>query len=376
MICSNCYNGCTSVISDKCVRYTGVDITLLGIKNGDSLSYVEQALATYLTATMDGSGIHLDGLQDSLCCIISESLPTLSVTEGLTALDLFVGLIGAVCKLSEKVTEIQKNSLAYSYELGCLTIDQQSSTEEVLQAVIKFLCQTNSSLTALALNVSTNYVPLSQLNSLIAAYLASQSTSTLLCNKMTPYVVYPFYPPASELSNFSSTGSGTGKYLNIYICNGLNGTPDLRGVTLVGDTTSYAGATFSSKVTPGVNGNPSYSAGSFSIVGNNTITLAPSQVPQHIHTTIVTEANHSHASGTAFGHIAKVTENSGGGSYCHIADNPTEIFTAEQWTAGAKTNLTVAVNPALGNGGGDGICASHNNIQPSVAVYYIMYIPA
>ncbi|BCU97892.1 MAG: hypothetical protein CM15mV19_1420 [uncultured marine virus] len=45
--CSNCYNGCTEITSDKCVKYTGVDVPILGIKNGDSLSYVEQALITF-----------------------------------------------------------------------------------------------------------------------------------------------------------------------------------------------------------------------------------------------------------------------------------------------------------------------------------------
>jgi len=58
-ICSNCYNGCVETTSDQCVRYTGVDVPVLGIQTGDSLSYVEQALITFLTSTLDGSGIIL-----------------------------------------------------------------------------------------------------------------------------------------------------------------------------------------------------------------------------------------------------------------------------------------------------------------------------
>lgn len=38
--CSNCYNGCTEIVSDKCVKYTGVDIPELGIVKGDPLSAV------------------------------------------------------------------------------------------------------------------------------------------------------------------------------------------------------------------------------------------------------------------------------------------------------------------------------------------------
>ena len=55
--CSNCYNGCTEITSDKCVKYTGVDVPILGIKTGDSLSFVEQALITFLGSTLDGTGI-------------------------------------------------------------------------------------------------------------------------------------------------------------------------------------------------------------------------------------------------------------------------------------------------------------------------------
>ena len=60
MSCSNCFNGCVETTSDKCVKYTGIDVPILGIKKGDSLSYVEQALIEFLTSTLDGSGIKLD----------------------------------------------------------------------------------------------------------------------------------------------------------------------------------------------------------------------------------------------------------------------------------------------------------------------------
>ena len=45
--CSNCYNGCVEITSDKCIKYTGVDVPILGIKNGDSLSFIEQSLITF-----------------------------------------------------------------------------------------------------------------------------------------------------------------------------------------------------------------------------------------------------------------------------------------------------------------------------------------
>jgi hypothetical protein len=44
MPCSNCYNGCTEIVSDKCVKYTGLDVPALGIQNGDSLNFIEASL--------------------------------------------------------------------------------------------------------------------------------------------------------------------------------------------------------------------------------------------------------------------------------------------------------------------------------------------
>lgn len=32
MSCTNCFNGCTEITSDKCVRYTGTNIPELGIQ--------------------------------------------------------------------------------------------------------------------------------------------------------------------------------------------------------------------------------------------------------------------------------------------------------------------------------------------------------
>ena len=85
-ICSNCYNGCTEIVSDKCVRYTGIDVPVLGIQTGDSLSYVEQALIEFLTSTLDGTGIKLTIDPAIICNLVNQYLPD---CEDLNALNLF-----------------------------------------------------------------------------------------------------------------------------------------------------------------------------------------------------------------------------------------------------------------------------------------------
>ena len=100
--CSNCYNGCTEITSDKCVKYTGVDVPVLGIKNGDSLSYVEQALITFLSSTLDGTGI-IPVIQPSdVCPSVDKHLPDcdpISLNNWLTA------LLKALCALEDTVAE-------------------------------------------------------------------------------------------------------------------------------------------------------------------------------------------------------------------------------------------------------------------------------
>ena len=42
--CTDCYNGCTEIVSDRCVKYTGIDVPVLGIQTGDTLSHVEESI--------------------------------------------------------------------------------------------------------------------------------------------------------------------------------------------------------------------------------------------------------------------------------------------------------------------------------------------
>src|SRR5690348_12556031 len=97
--CSNCYNGCTEIASDKCVKYTGVDVPVLGIVKGDSLSYVEQALITFLTATLNGSGITIEIDAEDYCNVVTQYLQE---CETVTALDLFKALVKAACSLQSQ----------------------------------------------------------------------------------------------------------------------------------------------------------------------------------------------------------------------------------------------------------------------------------
>ena len=186
MSCSNCYNGCPEIVSDKCVKYTGVNVPILGIQTGDSLSYVEQALIEFLTSTLDGTGIKPVIDPTIICNLVQKYLPTCG---DLTIVDISVALIKAACDLQDQVDAIVSELaiLNANYNVSCLSgVVSSSDTHDVLQATINKLCSVSSALTALALDVSTNYVKKSELNALIQAYLNSIGTSTLIKNKMVP----------------------------------------------------------------------------------------------------------------------------------------------------------------------------------------------
>jgi microcystin-dependent protein len=393
--CSNCYNGCTEPISDKCVKYTGIDVPELGISNGDTLLHVENVLITFLKPMLVGNGITPNIDNSIICEVVSKYLPSCSTCNGFSLNEILTALVKASCDLQDQINNIT-NSLEViesPYETNCLSgVNSSSNTHDVLQSVINKLCELNVNLAALALDVSVNYVKFSELDAIIQSYLNTNNQFTLIKNRMVPYAVQPYYGP---LSYFDGTGAGTGDWINVYLCNGNNGTPDLRGRTLVGTTSGMFGGVLSPDIDPTIPGNPSYTlSGAIppfagSTAGNNQVTLTPSQIPSHSHsTTVSTVNNHSHYTVVS----GSVTSNNNNSLFDGTASNRNEWpLTSRAFNQASDAfdyELTSTNNTAnagktgeagshthdvsVGNTGGG---LSHNNVQPSRACYFIIYIP-
>jgi len=379
--CSNCYNGCTEIVSDRCVKYTGIDVPVLGIQTGDSLSYVEQALITFLTSTLDGTGIKIDLTGIDICTLVQSYLPTCG---DISIVDISKALIQAACDIQEQVDAIDAKLVILNadYTIGCLTgVTASSDTHAIVQAVINKVCQLGVDLVALALDLETNYISVDNIDSYIAAYIGGSSQTTLMSNKMVPYTPIPFYPTVDYLSGkFDGTGAGIGNWLKIYLCNGSNGTPDLRGRTLVGTTTGMGGGAFNPFVDPSILGNPNYSLGT--VTGTNQITLSITQIPTHTHiaiaTSTITPSTHSHltaADETAIGLTATnpiAANYSLGGNLGYALKSATGTIATLGKTNDvtlSATATTLVSNASVGGG------LPHSNIQPGIGCYYIMYIP-
>ena len=382
MSCESCYNGCVQTVSDECVRYTGINYAALGVETGDNLVSVEQAIMNALVPLLSGEG---DAIALNISCpIVDLYLPAHTPNTQ----ELFTATVSAICSLQAQIFTIDDvlTILNANYTIGCLTgVTASSDTHAIVQAIINKLCLTVTDLAALTLDVDTNYVKLADLDALIAAYIASQSGggSNQQYLKMVPYVAYEYY---GSLTNFDGTGAGLNSagFYKVYLCNGLNGTPDRRGRVGVGAIQNVPGGPLDAAVNPANPGNPNYAI--FNTAGANTVTLITSQLPAHSHAASVV------ASGSVGNHTHIVM--GGGGPGSGSVPNSTQVIANETGQGGNSSYKMLPANVQLHNSGitsasgagsvtlnvavtnaNTGSSASHPNIQPVTAAYYIMYIP-
>lgn len=367
--CQNCFNGCTETTSDQCVKYTGIDIPTLGISTGDPLSVIEQSLTTFLVSALNGTGIKIDLSSIDVCTVVQQYLPTCGE---MSIADISKALIQASCDIQEQVDAIVATLavLNADYTIGCLPgVTASSDTHAVVQAAITKLCSVDVNVTSIL-----DQLPLFVTKSELCDRIVECSTNNaiaLASTKMIPYGIIPYYGPISGYptvsDGFSSTGAGYGYWLNVYYCNGQNPqVPDLRGRVPVGSTDMYGSNWPADGTTqPGINGNPYYD---YTIAkGSNTTTLSLAQIPAHNHTgstatTIISPSSHNHTFATQNISTGSVGNNVQGTDQTTAGGTKT----TSDVTISATTTLTILPQ---------GQNEAHSNVQPGLAVYYLIYIP-
>jgi microcystin-dependent protein len=383
--CSNCYNGCTEIVSDRCVKYTGIDVPVLGIKTGDSLSFVEQALITFLTSTLDGTGVIIDLSGINVCTLVNKYLPT---CKDLSIADISKALIQAACDLQVQVTANTNaiTALNADYTIGCLTgVTASSDTHIIVQAVINKLCTVVTDLADLTTELHTMYSSNgTQLNNYISSFLASQPSTNSASARMVPYCPIAYYGPLSgyptATDRLSLTGQGIGYWTKVYLCNGATpGVPDLRGRVIVG-TTVMGNNAFPPQTDPCGScttcANPLYQLGT--VAGSNCVTLTTPQLPNHTHsnTAVATTPPHSHfiANPTTATAISSLTAT----NYVNYDYDKNRSYTlqgsSQVASIGKTSDATQVITVTMTNAGA-GSGDAHPNIQPVMALHYIMYIP-
>lgn len=345
-ICTDCLEQCNGkVFSDRCILYTGEDIDALGICQGDTINQVEKIIIDKIIEFTQGNGITLAEVTLENCPHLLEAFGD----QDKTLTNLFQLLIDQHCTLKELVDELEEEiNTNFVFDFKCLDVDGEATRDEIIQALIDTVCDIKTIVDALP----TTYVKLSDLETLVNNII--NNTSIQYYSFIPPKVAFAYF---GSLSNFDSTGKGliAAGMENIYLCNGQNGTPDLRGRAVIGAVRNVPGGSLDSAVDPSLLSNPNTNYGVLDKFGASYHTLTTSQMPAHSHT--VTDPGHVHNMDPNFHYHGT---QAGGMIGSHERSNP-----ATRQTNSATTGITI---------GSAGSGLAHENRQPSIAAYWIMRI--
>lgn len=346
MACTNCFQNCSDIPSDNCVKYTGPDVPLLGICTGDTLSMVEAQIFEHLIGVMDGSSINLTDVSLENCTWLQAQF----IGKDKTIVNLFQLLIDNQCTLKAILDSFSTG--VQVFDTKCLTgLPENPTSVDILQAVVTQSCSMKTTVDSFP----SNYVKTSDLESLVLQIMqANPASINFPKNIPVPYI--------GNLSNFSNTGVGTGDYAGWFIMNGLNGTQDWRGRAVVGAVRGVPGASLDAAVDPAVKGsNINYGIGDK--FGEAFHALSPEEGPAHNHP--VTDPGHIHPMAKFWmrrinygneNSTRVLQENQGQNSGLLTPVGDTSV-------SKATTGITVGV-------AGSGL--AHENRQPSVAGVWIV----
>lgn len=358
-MCVNCFDTCNgNILSDRCVRYTGEDIPLLGIKKNDPVSLVEKAVIEKLLGFADGSKIKPSGI--TLGC---DFLKTLLGSKDQTLVNLIQMLVDANCSLRTLITQVQTaQNQATTFDVACLEgLGANPSRDQVLQAAVKRLCTLAADVTA----IKGDYVKASQLNTLVQQYLTTQAPQNVVVQqytKMVPHVAYEYYGP---LANFDATGKGLSAsgFDKVYLCNGLNGTPDKRGRVAVGAVANVPGAALDAEVDPALPANAGNNWALKQKFGKNGIHIGVEHLPPHTHPVI--DPGHTHITKSGWT-LHSATDGAGRG-----LDNDRH----DAVDFDLKTNDGLQSSPTGITIGATGAGQPLTNVQASIGALFIIHLP-
>jgi microcystin-dependent protein len=343
----------------------------LGIVKGDALTKLEEAIASKLcaldvavdmsTATLCPDLVALIGTQDRNAGNLLKILLTYSCT-----------LKGLIDSLTTQVGETQSLNLDFKcIEIGatgdpCDPTYGAYTVNTVLQILIDNICDLKVAIDQINSTISTTVTD--GIGTALANMLSScmtnritpvgsgASTKIMFSGFVPPFVALPYFGP---LTHFDASGKGADNspYCGFYLCNGLNGTPDMRGRVPVGAVNGVGGGALHQQVDPSL---PHNSGAGYSIndIGGevrhkNTI----NEMPDHGHT--ASTQPHSHSAGKV------------------VADKPIVYPNMIMLQGNTDIGLrnvqgdSATVQVTIGNTGGD---AFHENRMPYRACAFIMMI--
>lgn len=349
---------CLTTVSDNCVAYTGPDIPALGITKDCAdlrLSDIEAIIIQRLLDLVDGTGISLESITGN-CDFVTSTL----VNSDKSLASLIQLLFNNDCTLHDYIATVEaKLEPPFAFDLKCLTTvaPENPSRNQIIQALIDNDCANTAAIATInnqLANDDTEDSILNAVRDIIGNMVSDMLTSSqgnlvktgagvnakvnIIADNPIGTINFGKY----DLTNFDSTGlgvAGTDK-VGWALCNGNNGTEDMRGFTPVG-TLDMLGGSYNPIVNPGTD--PDLVAAYSSTKGKNKYTLLPSQLPDHNHNVTITQTPHTHNI------QVKRSGNGGGGSPSAYGSNFGDPYTiaTDQSTVG----LSILVGGVTGTSG-------------------------
>lgn len=265
---SNNYN-CVNPVSSNCVYWATESVPVFGICKGDSISTVLSVIISELEGALDGTSITLSDITTD-CSFISDQL----AGKNKTLFNLVQILIDSSCTLKELIEDLDSTvNASESFETKSVT-PTADNTQGVIQGIINKVDSLNTTVTDITDDLGTEpittvmaeYAGNAVKNQIQSGYGVTKTGSGESATVTFSAFVPPMCPIfcVANLSNFDATGKGKADtaFAGYYICNGLNGTPDLRGFVTGGATNlpGIQGVTLNSIVDPDVNADLTYAA--------------------------------------------------------------------------------------------------------------------
>lgn len=295
MSCDNDFSKCLDTYSSNCIIWEGPDIPCLGITSKQSLTAVETAIANEVCIILGDIDVSTVTLTAELIGLLGSNNQSIS--------NLFQILIDYGVTLRDIIDDIKTEfeaSKSLTLDFKCITPPATINIQSSIQSLITSYCtlkQTVDNLPGAVTAGITNTVT-QVLGNVLTAIQPNRVVKTgqgssfkVAFRGFVPYYTALAY--YGTLTDFDSTGKGiTNSPMDgWYICNGNNGTPDLRGRSLVGATLEVGGGVLHPDVNPTQNGG----LGAYQRWGTGgaiRVKLNESQMPSHIHD--VYDAGHQH----------------------------------------------------------------------------------
>lgn len=381
-------------IPDTQVKYTGPNISALGICTGDFLSEVEAVMLQKILDYATGVGISIPSIDlttcdafincTTTCCSTCTDLPCL--------LECYKNTICTIWGDVETLKDEINTLLNGPYNATCLTgITTTSPLNVIIQELITEFCSLKTAFNVLNTSVSGFITGInSTIGTFLGTHLGSCQGPSVLnltgSGATTQFNLKGFVPiggiipwAGDTVGKFNSTGlgiSGT-DWCGWAICNGQNNTPNMLGLVPVMATNISVGTT------QPIQGR-SFAYGTVGGEYDHTLTAAESGVGAHGHT--VADAGHDHYLRFKNWRFNR-NGPSGGDNYADLTGAPgTTLPDYTAWAGGAAFNSDPSGAPIQGQIGkspsnvtvnntvGTNASAGHNNVQPYIALYYIQRV--